>query len=288
MRHTAILLAVFLFLTQAAMALDPDLRIRDVHLHSQALSPGETYEVSFVLENASGARLQTPWSFSVSIPSGGTFVSMVPLSNDQYGPYTCNASGGTVVCMAAKPQHGGVSTAMSVNFTAGGGVNSGGSIQLTADPSNTVQESNEGNNNATVSYFPRPDLAVTALTYGPNPPRRGQEIKVEVAFKNVGPVSIRYERLTVRLSGPSPFKIVRTEPTTNFPTTGQTSANIEFYPGFLNVGDTGAVRVYLQTDTVQRMNFQGTIKSFDSQGRDYESKTSDNRKSVDVDVVQVQ
>lgn len=281
MKITAMLL---LFLTPAALALDPDLRIRDARIHSPALSPGESYEISFVLENASGIRLKTPWSFSVAIPAGGAFVSMNTMSNDGYGPYPCNVSGDAVVCKASKPQHGGVSTGMVVKFKAGS--SAGGSIRLTTDPANSVHESNETNNIVTVNYFARPDLAMTALTYGPNPPRTRQEIKVEVAYKNVGPVAIRYERVTVRLSGPSPFKIARTEPSTTFPSGSQTAANIEFYPGYLNAGDTGAFRVYLQTDTPQRMNFFGTVKSFDSQGRDYEMKTSDNSKSVYVDVVQ--
>jgi len=135
-------------------------------------------------------------------------------------------------------------TVMKRTTLRAGGSAPGGGIRLVADPANTITESNEGNNIVTLNYFARPDLAVTAVTYGPTPPRRGQEIKVEVAYKNVGPVATRYERLTLRINGPSPFKISRTEPTTTFPTGAQTSAEIEFYPGYLDVGGTGAFRAY--------------------------------------------
>lgn len=278
------LFALTLVLVPAAMALDPDLRIRDARVYPAALSPGESYKIGLVLENYSGVRFQQPWSFSIALLPGGSYVSITPSFDDGLGPYTCSVSGDVVICKSSKPPLGGVSTGFDVNFTAGSAP--GGGIRLVADPANTITESNEGNNIVTVNYFTRPDLAVTALTYGPTPPRRGQEIKVEAAYKNVGTVAIRYERLTLRINGPSPFKISRTEPATTFPAGAQTSAEIEFYPGYLDVGATGAFRVYLQTETVQKLNFFGWIKSFDSQGRDYEKNLNDNTKSVYVDVVQ--
>lgn len=274
--------AMLVFAFEVAAQSRADLQIKDARITPQSLMTGEAYDVAFTVRNGSGRAVEPYTTFSVTIPSGFTYRS-ASFEVTSGVTYACVAEGGAVACKGNAKQLGGTAFGAKLKFVAGN-TDSGGGITIKVDPTNIVAEDLETNNTATLSYYPRPDLAVTSLTAAPSSPTAHQEFAFVTGYKNVGPVGIRYEELAVTLRGLSNFEILRTEPATQFPAGPRTGAEVKFHPGLLNPGQEGTFRIFLRSATPQKVNAVSAIRSYDSLGKNNEVKTIDNSKTVTVPV----
>jgi hypothetical protein len=275
------LFVLVLFVAPLAAWAQADLAIESASFNTQAivtntaLQTGERYQVSFWLKNAGNAAA-SPARVDIGMPAGTSFTGATFNGRS----LTCTTPE-YVSCQTAS-LNAGERVGVTASFTAGA-ITMSGSFKLMAIKA--TGETNSANNSVTLNYFPRPDLAVSNATYPPLPRAVGEQYAIGYTIKNVGPVAVRYEELTIELKGNGgQFTIQSATSGITFPSGPQSSATLKAYPGWVDVGGIVSVTIYLKSHSAHTLTSTGTVRCYDSQGKDWEKNTGDNSKSLSVTV----
>ncbi|MCB1053050.1 MAG: hypothetical protein KDC71_20785, partial [Acidobacteria bacterium] len=150
----------------------PDLVLSDLVINPSAPQAGNSVQIGATITNQGAVSSGTPLRVEAKING----VSLQVLSLEQNG----------------SPINLGPGQSHTFTFTTAWVPPSSGAyaVELKADPTNTVAESNEQNNtltqNVTVGQNTGPDLVVSDLIFSPNAPLVGEGVQIEARIENIG------------------------------------------------------------------------------------------------------
>ena len=291
-----ILVTAFVCLAAVPLFAKPDLVILNATSNPATAEVTKQYTITFDLKNT-GDQPVNGANVVVKVPlaSGGAYIGCTTPA----GSVTGVAQSGYVLCrsIAGTSLASGATLPMTVTLKAPASQGSF-STSLQADPDALVDESNEGNNSASVSTgFVQVVRAGVAASLCPTSASVGPIYAMQLGLKNTGTADIRYPGLIVEIQGGGvPVTLVSVDPRggtiTPLPTgsgstigTAQLTHKFLFTPSVadipLRAGTAVPVNINLRSSAAQTVK---VIGSFDTQAIQDTTSPKDNSATCTIGV----
>ena len=287
-----IVLAVAVLFSLPALA-GPDLTLLNARTSpSSNVGVLANFTIFVDLKNIGDAAAASP-AVKVPIPAGATYVSSFAAG----GSMQCQAHTGYLICtgIAGWSLAAGASATIKVNFKAPA-ADGPWSITLAADPDGLIDETTDGNNNATLSgtFVNGPRVAVTSSQCSTTAAINSLFYATFI-LKNVGTLDIRYPGLKLNVFGGSGQRVIvskvegrpdlGTTSGSTLPSDPLTSHVLTWTPGASSIpltpGSSVSVTVYMKAAVAQKVIVKASI---DYQAIQDNETPSDNQAQCTVTV----